>query len=279
MPVRVVAFAIIFSLTSVLFSPDGGICGPTFDRVTKNGVVRLGLPYNIVPQGYLDPNGQWVGFEVDFGTELAKHMNLQLEKVQITESTWGPLLRSGRIDAAICRIRHTRALESEFDFSVAYFFDTKKVLVPKGTIKGVEDFKGQKVAAVQGTSFEKVAMNLLRASGDESAERNVVSHPDRPSCFLALGKKSVAGWLDSGVILLEYASRNPGKFDLIDASGVAEPIAVAVPQDDSAWRDLINFAIQDMAGDGSLQKVCDKWFGPDSAYSFPCTRAIETWPE
>jgi polar amino acid transport system substrate-binding protein len=262
-----------------LLWPARGISGPVFNRVMKNSSVRLGLPYNLVPQGFLDANGKWVGFEVDFGTELAKHMNLKLEKVKVSESTWGNMLRTGAIDAAICRIRHTRTLDADFDFSVAYFFDTTKILVLKGKVKRAEDLKGQKIAAVQGSSFEKAAMSLLRAAGDESAEQNVVSYPDKPSCFLALGQKAVAGWLDSGVILLEYAARNPGRFELIDASDVAEPLAVAIQQDDSAWRDLIDFAIQDMAADGSLKKIYDKWLGPKSPYAFPSPRVIEMWPE
>lgn len=262
-----------------LLWPARGISGAVLDRAMKSSSVRLGLPYNVVPQGFLDPKGKWVGFEVDFGTDLAKHMNLKLEKVKVTESTWRNVLRTGGIDAAICRIRHTRTLEAEFDFSVPYFFDTRKILALKGKAKRAEDLKGQKIAAVQGSSFEKAAMSLLRAAGDELAEQNVVSHPDRPSCFLALGQKAVVGWLDSGVILLEYAARSPGAFELIEASEVAEPLAVAIQQNDSGWRDLINFAIQDMAADGSLKKICDKWFGPKSQYAFPCPGVIETWPE
>lgn len=275
---RIVSVSVVAILVAV-FVPGRGICGPASDRVMKSASVRLGLPYNIVPQGFLDSHGQWTGFEVDFGTELAKHMNVKLEKVKVTGSTWGNMLRTGRIDAAICRIRHARSLEAEFDFSVAYFFDTRKILVLKGTAKKAEDLKGQKLATVQGTGYEKTAMSLLRALGDESAEANVVSHPDRPSCFLALGQKKVAGWLDSGVILLEYASRNAGRFELIGVSEAAEPLAVALPQNDSAWRDQINFAIQDMAVDGSLQRIYDKWFGPESQYPFPRAGTIETWAE
>ena len=275
---RIVCAGVVAILAAGL-TPNQGACGPTFDKVMKSASVRLGLPYNIVPQGFLDAHGHWTGFEVDFGTELAKHMNVKLEKVKVTEDTWPNMLRTGRIDAAICRVRHTRSLEAEFDFSVAYFFDTRKILVPKGTVKKAQDLKGQKLAAVQGTAFEKDAMRLLRAVGDESAEANVVSFPDRPSCFLALGQKKVAGWLDSGVILLEYASRNAGRFELISASDAVEPLAVALPQNDSAWRDQINFAIQDMAADGSLKRIYDKWFGPESRYPFPRSGMIETWPE
>ncbi|MDQ7784482.1 MAG: transporter substrate-binding domain-containing protein [Desulfomonilaceae bacterium] len=266
-------------LAIALLMPASGNCGPVFDRVMKSGEVRLGIPYNLTPQGFLNSSGEWVGFEVDFAAELAKHLDLKLHRVKVTEQTWGPMLGRGQIDAALCRIRHTRSLESEFDFSVPYFFDVKQILVRKGAFQNVQGLKGHKIAALQGSSSEKVAMNLLREAGDEAAEKNVVSYPDRPACFLAVGQNEVSGWIDSGMILLEYASRSPGGFALLDAAGVVEPVAAAVPQNDSAWRDMINFAIQDMASDGTLSRIYDKWFGPSTEYPFPSRRIIEIWPE
>lgn len=278
MALRSMLIVLIALVICVVQTPDG-YCAAVFDRVIKSGVVRIGLPYNLIPQGFLKPDGDWVGFEVDLASEMARHMNLKVEKVKINENTWGQFLADGRIDAAMCRIRHTRSLESTFDFSVAYFFDAPQILAAKGKFKTPGQLKGHKIAAVQGSSVEKAAMRILGEAGDEAAEKNVVSYPDRAACFLALGKDKVSGWIDSGITLLEYASRNPGRFDLIDASDTVEAVAVALPQDDSAWRDLVNFTIQDMAADGSLKKIYDRWFGPETQHPFRFRRSIEIWPE
>ncbi|MBI5249244.1 MAG: transporter substrate-binding domain-containing protein [Desulfomonile tiedjei] len=267
------------ALTALAFPLQDGYCGPTFDRVTRANLLRVGVPYNLVPQGYLNPTGEWVGFEVDLATELAAHMNFKVEKVKVNETTWRSMLSRGQIDAALCRIVHRRALEGEFDFSVPYFFDSPQIMIIKGSFKTAASLKGQKIASVQGSLSEKAAMRLLRQLGDESAEKNVVSFPDRPGCFISLGREKIAGWLDSGMILLEYCSKSPGRFELISAGDNADEIAVALPQDDSAWRDLINFTIQEMAADGTLKKIYDKWFGPDTPQPFPSKRPIEIWPE
>ncbi len=47
------------------------------------------------------------------------------------------------------------------------------------------------------------------------------------------------------MILLEYSSKSPGRFELVSAGDAVEEVAIALPQDDSAWRALINFTIQD----------------------------------
>jgi polar amino acid transport system substrate-binding protein len=274
-----VRVCLLIAMNLILLPPlaEQAHCGPVYDRVMKSGTLRLGLPYNVVPQGFLRPDGEWVGFEVDLGSQLAKHMNLKLEPVKVNDKTWRTMLSSGRIDAALCRIRHTRSLHAEFDFSEPYFFDSLHVLVLKGGSKALSDLKGQKIAAIQGSASEQAAMRLLRDAGDPLAQKNVVSYPDRPSCFAALGQEKVAGWLDSGMILLEYASGSPGRFELLPVSAQLEPVAAAVPQNDSAWRDLINFTIQDMAADGSLGKIYEKWFGPETPYTFPLRRQIDIW--
>jgi len=271
--------AILLVLAAVCLQDRSGWCGPVFDRVTKSGTLRLGVAYNRFPQGFVKPGGEWVGFEVDLAAEMARHMNLKLDAVKVSDKSWPSLLASGRIDGALCRIMHTRSLESEFDFSVPYFFDSLHLLVIKGGAKSPADLKGRKIAAVQGSSPEKAAMQVLRSAGDDAPEKNVISYPDRPSCFMALGREKVGAWLDSGIVLLEYASRSPGRFQLIAASDTVEEIAVALPQNDSAWRDLINFTIQDMAADGSLKRIYDQWFGPDSQYPFPARRGIDIWSE
>jgi polar amino acid transport system substrate-binding protein len=278
-PSTVIAFAACVVAILLVLGPQSCWSAGVYDRVSKSGMVRIGLPYNLVPQGFMKPGGEWVGFEVDLAEEMARHMNLRLEKMKVNEATWSDLLSRGRIDAALCRIKHTRALESEFDFSIAYFFDAVQILVVKGQFQKPSDLKGHKIAAVQGSAAEKIAMRILRDAGDPQAEKNVVSFPDGPSCFLALGKDKVSGWIDSAITLLEYASKSPGHYQLLDASDDVEAVAVAVPQDDSAWRDLVNVTIQNMALDGSLKKIYDRWLGPDTPYPFRLRRAIEIWPE
>ena len=272
-------FFCFLALAALTIPFNEACCGTTFDRVSKGNVLRVGVPYNLTPQGFLKPTGEWVGFEVDLAAELAAHMNLKLEKVKVNETTWRSMLSRGQIDAALCRIVHRRSLERDFDFSVPYFFDSSQIMIMKGTFKTAADFKGQKIASVQGSLFEKTAMRLLKQLGDESAEKNVVSFPDRPACFMSLGREKIAGWLDSGMILLEYCSKSPGRFELVSAGDSVDEIAVALPQDDSAWRDLINFTIQEIWADGSLRKIYDKWFGPDTSQPFPLKRSIDVWPE
>ncbi len=258
--------------------------GTTYDKVNKDGVVRIGLMYNSIPAAYFNDANEWVGFDVDVAEEVAKRIGqemgkeLQVERVKLNNKTRISFLTSGRIDMSTANMTHKRERDRTIDFSITYFFDGQKILAKKGLYTKHEDFVGKKIASMQGTTSEKNAINLLKKLGDPNAEKNVISFQDEPSCFLALQQDKVAGWSTDSTILLGYAAKEPGKYELVGDFFSDEPYGIGLPENDSDWRDAVNFAIQDMWADGTYMKIYNKWYGPDTLYYFPMTEKIEMWP-
>lgn len=268
----------------VLAGPSVCLAGPTYDKVNKNGAVSVGLMYESIPAAYFNDKNEWVGFDVDIATEVVKRIggsmgkNLKMERVKLNNKTRISFLTSGRIDMSTANMTHKRERDKTIDFSITYFFDGQKILAKKGKFKSHKDFVGKKIASMQGTTSEKNAVALLKQLGDKNAEKNVISFQDEPSCFLALKQGKVAGWTTDSTILIGYAAKEPGKYELVGGFFSSEPYGIGVPQDDSAWRDAINFALQDMWNDGTYKKIYDKWYGPRTPYYFPLTEKVETWP-
>jgi len=260
------------------------VAGPVYDRVEDSCVARVALMYNSIPAAYFNDRNEWVGFDVDVAEEVVRRVGeqmgkeLKLERVKVNNKTRISFLTSGRIDMSTANMTHKRERDRTIDFSITYFFDGQKVLAKKGKFSKLEDFVGKKLASMQGTTSEKNAVNLLKQLGDPNAARNVISFQDEPSCFLALKQDKVAGWTTDSTILLGYAAKEPGQYELVGDFFSDEPYGMGVPEDDSDWRDAINFAIQDMWKDGAYKEIYDKWYGPDTPYSFPLTRQIEMWP-
>jgi len=44
---------------------------------------------------------------------------------------------------------------------------------------------------------------------------------------------------------------------------------IGVPPNDSKWRDAISFALQNLLANGTLEKIYQKWFGPNGLYPSP----------
>jgi len=258
--------------------------GATYDKVAKSGVVRVGMMYNSIPAAYFNDKNEWVGFDVDIAEEVVRRIgasmgkDLKAERIKVNNKTRISFLTSDQIDMSVANMTHKRERDRTIDFSITYFFDGQKVLAKKGKFKALKDFKGKKLASMQGTTSEKNAMELLKKLGDPNATKNVISFQDEPSCFLALQQDKVAGWSTDSTILLGYAAKEPGKYELVGDFFSSEPYGIGVPQNDSDWRDAIIFAIQDMWADGTYKKIYDKWYGPKTPYYFPLTEEIEMWP-
>ncbi|WP_022661610.1 ABC transporter substrate-binding protein [Paucidesulfovibrio longus] len=252
--------------------------GPTYDKVMKDKVAKVGLMANAKPAGFINEKGEWIGFDVDIATEICKRLGVEIEKVQVNNKTRITMVQTGQIDMSLANMTHKRERDKSIDFSITYFFDGQKFLVKKGTASSWKDLVGKKIASMQGTTSELNARELLKKLGDPDADKNVISYQNEAECFQALKMGRVAAWTTDSTLLIGYAAEEPGQFELIGDFFSDEPYGIGLPQDDSAWRDAVNFALQDMWLDGTYKTIYDKWYGPDSKWAFPLTSKIEIWP-
>lgn len=262
----------------VLVWLQAAFAGPTYDKVMKEKVVRAGIMTDSIPGAFYNDKKEWVGMDVDIAEEIAKRIGAKLERVPVTNKTRIAFVQQGRIDMSIANMTHKRERDKSIDFSITYFFDGQKILAPKGKYKELKDFVGKKIATMQGTTSEINVKNLLKELGDPNYEKNVISYQKESECFQALRMGRVAGWSTDSTILLGYAAQTPGQFELVGDFFSDEPYGIGLPENDSAWRDLINFTLQDMWKDGTYKKIYNKWYGPDTPYYFPLTEKIEMWP-
>ncbi len=266
------------ALALVLCYAVAAQAGPAYDNVMKTKVLRAGIMTDSIPGAYYNDKGEWVGFDVDMAEEIAKRMGCKLERVAVNNKTRIAFVQEGRIDISVANMTHKRERDKSIDFSITYFFDGQKILAKKGAFKDLKEFVGKKVATMQGTTSEINVKNLLKKLGDADFEKNVISFQKESECFQALQNGRVAGWSTDSTILLGYAAKEPGKWELVGDFFSDEPYGIGLPQDDSALRDAVNFAIQDMWVDGTYMKIYNKWYGPDTPYAFPMTAKIEMWP-
>lgn len=265
-------------LLTIMFSAQLSFAGPTYDQVMEEGVVRVGIMTDSIPGAFYNDKNEWVGFDVDIAEEVAKRLGVDIERVAVTNRTRITFVQQGRIDMSVANMTHTRERDRVIDFSITYFFDGQKILAPSGEFSDHNDFVGKKIATMQGTTSEINIKNLLKELGDPNYEQNVISFQKESEAFQALKLGRVAGWSTDSTILLGYAAQEPGNWELVGDFISDEPYGIGVPQDDSAWRDAINFALQDMWKDGTYMEIYNKWYGPDTPYYFPMTSKIEIWP-
>lgn len=262
----------------LLMSASLVFAGPTYDRVMKNKVVRAGISNQGVPFGFIDENNEWTGFDMDMATEIAKRLGVKLEASAVSNTTRISFLQTDppKVDMVLSNMTHKRVRDQKIDFSITYFFDGQKFLAAKGKVKDVKDLATMKVGSMQGTTSIINATEYLKKLGNPNPK--VIGYDGEVAMFEALRSGRVQAITTDSTILLGYAAKVPGKFELVGDFISDEPYGIGLPQDDSAWRDAINFALQDIWKDGTYMTIYNKWFGPNSKYPFPMTEQIEMWP-
>ncbi|KAA9000681.1 transporter substrate-binding domain-containing protein [Affinibrenneria salicis] len=235
----------------------------TLDKVKARGVLNAGVRSDAPPFGYIDENGHHVGFEVDTVKYIGQKLGVKVNLITVTSATRIPLLQSGQIDLAAAAMNITREREKAIDFSVPHVVVSGKILVKKGSgIQGLDDLKGKKIAFLQGSP--STAMERVKAStGSE-----IVTLPDTTQAAQAVLQGKVAALIMDSAPLYVLAKNNPGKFEVVGEVWPAAPEGIGMRQNDSEWRDAVNFALIDMWNDGTYKKIYTQYFGVDPDPSF-----------
>lgn len=245
------------------------------DEIKARGKLICGVKDAVVPFGYVDEKtNQLVGFDVDLCKYFADKLGVDLQLKPVTSSTRIPMVVQGSIDIAAATMTHKREREEQIDFSITYFMDGQKLLVKKGSgIKSVKDLDGKKVGSAQGSTSEK---NIKNAN----PKCIVKSYEGYPQAFLAMKQGKVDAVTTDSVILLglKASDENPNDWEIVGNFISEEPYGLGLPENDSDFRDFINFTLMDMKKNGDYAKIFDRWLGHGTKYAYPTTWGLEVWP-
>ncbi len=247
----------------------------TLDKVKAAGVVRVGIRFDNPPLSYIDSNGNWVGFDVDLADELAKRLGVKIEKVKVDETTRISFLQEGKIDMAVASMNHTRQRDEAVDFSLTYFWDNQTFLVRKGEVSSLKELFGKKVALNAGSSAIDAWKKYVADHGGPAPQ--IVEFTDKVAAVQALRDGAVDGYAEDGITLLALAAGDENLVLLPEGINRVQ-FGIGLPVNDSAWRDAINYALQDLWQDGTYAMAYDQWLGPGAQIQLPLGGQMEIWP-
>ncbi|ACK71279.1 extracellular solute-binding protein family 3 [Gloeothece citriformis PCC 7424] len=243
--------------------------GRVLDRIRQTGVITAGARTDAIPFGYKNEKGEWVGYSLDIlelirqetEKQLGKPIKLQL--VEVTPENRFTKIKDQSIDIECGSTTVTWAREKEVDFSVSYFASGTKLLVKKGSqLETVESLAGMRIGVIPNTTNEKAIKFQQPAA-------QLVTVKDRLEGLQKLEKGEIDGFASDGIILegLKQTASNSNALEIVpEYPYMYESYACVIPQDESQWRDLVNYSlIQYMGGIVSDQQsavsIYERWFG------------------
>jgi polar amino acid transport system substrate-binding protein len=181
-------------------------------------------------------------------------------------------LGTGRAELS-CGLPFTWAREMTLDFSLPIGISGLRLMAPAGRFDG-------SAAGLAGRAIGVVADSLAETElRGMQPDARVVPFADLPAALGALASGRVEGVIgDSALLLALAAERGLRGFALSpEAPYERYALACAVPENDSAYRDLVNRAITGLLQgyvDGVPESVAavDRWLGPGSALNLPPER-------
>lgn len=234
--------------------------GDTLADITSSGTITIGVkndtpPYGFVPQGQSEP----VGFDIDLATELAQRLDVELELVTVTSANRIANLETDKVDALVSSLVHTRSRDETIDYTIAYFEDEQRILVPPDSeIDQLQDLAGKKVAVGQGSIQEQI----IKVAVPDAEVLSVAKWSDT---LQALETNQVdAIFSAAGVLagLAETAQSAGTDLRIVGEPGIAPiPYAIGVRQGDAALRDALNLHLMEIVEDGTYATIFEEWWG------------------
>jgi polar amino acid transport system substrate-binding protein len=251
-------------------APDAAAAaGSRVDRILDRRRLSAVVQIAFKPFSFYGEDGARTGFDIDFLREFARRWLDDpdaLTYLPVPADERVPMLLKGRADLIAAALTRTPERAREVDFSLTYFKDAQRLLVPATSeVAGVCDLEGKKVAAVEGsTSLVNIQVEA-RKCGFELGDRLVVfrRHDDAAQALL---EGRVDAFTSDAMALRAYAAGQPLK--VVGEAFSEEPYGLAVAKGDARLLELINRTLREMEQDGTYAAIYTKWFG-DAIRPYP----------
>ena len=236
------------------------VAGSRLDRIRDRRRLTAVVQLDFKPFSFYGEDGRRTGFEIDFLHEFAKRWIGDANAVTylpVPTDDRIPTLQKGRADLIAAALSNTPQRTAQVDFSLTYFRDGQRLLVPDTSdIAEVCAIKGKKVAAVEGsTSLD----NIKAQAATCGFELDVITFRRHDDAIKALLEGKVDVFTSDAVALRASAEGRPLKV-VGDPFG-EEAYGFAVAKGDAPLLQLIDKTLREMERDGTYAAIYQRWFG------------------
>ena len=226
------------------------------------GTFTVGFDQDFPPMGFVGDDGKFTGFDLDLAAEAAKRMGKEIVYQPIAWDSKDAELDSGTIDC-IWNGFTISGREDSYTWSDPYMENTQVFVVKKDSgITSTADLAG-KIVEVQVDSSAEAALKEDENAALASSFGTLQTTPDYNTALMDLDMGTVdAVGMDSTVAEYKITS---GGMDLVvlDEGFASETYGVGFKKGNTALKDQVNSTLKEMAADGTLKKISEKWFGRD----------------
>jgi ABC-type amino acid transport substrate-binding protein len=254
--------AAITTAVAVLLTACGGGSGGSgaegdLAKVKEAGVLKVGTEGTYSPFSFHDPNGnKLVGYDVEVAAAVADKLGV---KVEYVETPWDSIfagLTSQRFDVVINQVTKNDERQGLYGLSTPYTVSEGVIATraDDSSISSLADLKGR-------TSAQSLTSNWAQVAKDAGAQVEGVE--GFTQAVTLLKQKRVDATVNDNLAVLDYQKSTGDTAIKIAAKTGETSEQVVAARKGSDLVAAIDKALADLAADGTLAKISEKYFGTD----------------
>lgn len=215
------------------------------------GVLTMGTNAAFPPYEYYEGDTV-VGIDAEIAQAIAEKLGLSLEIVDMDFNSIITAVQSGKVDVGIAGMTVDPDRLENVDFTDSYATGVQVVIVTEDSdIASVDDLEGKLIGTQEGTTGWSYC-------SEDYGDDMVIPYTNGATAVQAL----LDGKVDCVVIdqqpALSFVEANEG-LKILETEYAVEDYAIAVSKDNTALRDAINTALNELIEDGTVQGILDKY--------------------
>lgn len=241
----------------------GGLtgCVPNKPSAPERTQLVMGLEDTFAPMGFVDETGEFAGYDVELAREVCHRRGWTLCLKAINWRAKEELLRSGQIDCIWNGLTITDDRLERMVFTPGYLRNEQVLVVREDSpYHRLKDLKG-KVVAVQD---ESSALQALKDSPElHDTLKDVVARKDAAEALASLGDGTVDAVVIDLMVANDSIRRSGQPFRILDEGLAPEEYGIGFRLGDEALAEEVWKTLLEMAADGTVTRISEKWFGCD----------------
>lgn len=228
------------------------------DKATEGKTTfTVGFDAEFPPYGYMDENGEYVGFDLDLAKEVCSRNGWEFVAQPIDWDSKDMELSSGSIDC-IWNGFTMQGREDEYTWSVPYVDNSQVFVVSTDAgIKSQEDLAGKTV----GVQKDSSALAALEGDSAEltSTFATLQQYGDYNIAFMDLEQGAIdALAIDIGVANYQIKSRGEG-FVVLDDKLATEQYGIGFKLGNEELKNKVEATLLEMVDDGTFMKIVETY--------------------
>ena len=218
----------------------------------ESGKLTMATNATFPPYEMTTDAGTIEGIDIDTAQAIADKLGLELQVDNMEFDSSLLSVQQGKADIVMAGVTVTPERQNVMDFSDSYATGIQSVIVTNDSeIATLEDLSGHLIGTQRGTT------GYLYCT-DDFGEDSVIAYDSGLTAVQALNK----GQVDCVVIVdapaQAYVAANPG-LKVLDTSYAVEEYAIGIAKGNTALLDAVNAALAELAEEGTLQAIVDKY--------------------